>query len=268
MLDPKSIFFQTELKWPPFDEFSVSESVVLGLFNKMIEPGGYKYDNLTLQDKPTLHTKVGGGQSLCQFGSDSIMIEESHQECHLDIFGEVIETVLGGLSEEDIPPFFLQRVKIQCLCQTANCEDAVELLAGKVSRVFDAIEPFGRPPAFFGVRFRFPPVHLVNSVGDDSQADDAGEDDEINFNRALDEGRVEEKAGFVTLRLESYAEDPSQVWMEVAATYPHFEEPMALKDVSKIIGNVRNSYDFLTKNSKEFLDQFDNNDGENHDNND
>jgi len=256
MHDPKSIFFQTELKWPPLEEYAVSEDVVRGLFNKMFEPGGHKYDNLQLQsDKPTLYKKARGGQSLCQFGSDSITIEESHEECYLREFLNTVETVLGGINEDDIPPFFLQRVKIQCLCQTSICEDAVELLAGRVSRAYDAIQPFERPPAFFGVRFRFPPVHLVTPRESSGEPDEAEDEDDIE--QAIAEGRIEEKAGFVTLRLESYAQDPSQVWMEVAEMYPHFDSPMALADIQKITSNIQKSYDFLTQNSRSFLDQFD-----------
>ena len=264
MLDPKSTFFQTELKWPPLEEFAISEDVVVRLFNKMREPDGYRYDNLTLQtDKPTLHRKGSGGQSLCQFGSESITIEESDEQCHIETFVEVVETVLGGLEEDDVPPFFLQRVKIQCLCQTAHAANAVQLLAGKVSHVFDAVEPFGRPPAFFGVRFRFPPIHLVSPSPreGESGADDEQSADESEIEQAIAEGRIEEKAGFVTLRLESYAKDSRQVWMEIAGTYPHFEEPMALADVAKIIGNIRSAYEFLTNNSKSFLDQFDTEEG-------
>jgi hypothetical protein len=112
--EPQSIFFQTELKWPPIEEWRVSKSVVRGLYNKMFEPGGYKYDNLNLQsEKPTLSRGSESGQSICQFGPDSITLEESH-DCHIEAFVQVVETVLGGLKEEDIPPFFLQRVKIQC----------------------------------------------------------------------------------------------------------------------------------------------------------
>ena len=108
---------------------------------------------------------------------------------------------------------------------------------------------------------------MVNPGEDDPEDEDTGEVDEGGIERAIAEGRVEEKAGFVTLRLESYAQDASQVWMEVAGTYPQFEEPMALEDVTKIVDNIRNAYDFLTKNGKNFLDQFDTERGQDNENN-
>ncbi len=225
----------------------------------MHEPGGYKYDNLKLQsDKPTLYSDGRGGQSLCQFGPDQITIEESHAECSIKEFTEVVQTVLGGLVEDEIPPIFFQRVKIQCLSQVTHCHNSVELLAGKVSRAFGAIEPFERPPSMFGVRFRFPPVNVVDTQDDD---DAEGEPGEEAIREAINQGRVEEKTGFVTLRLESYAKDRKRVWMEVAGAYPQFDEPLALADADKIIANIHNAYDFLTQNSKRFLDQFDTEEG-------
>ncbi|MCH8047342.1 MAG: hypothetical protein IID44_26885 [Planctomycetes bacterium] len=110
----------------------------------------------------------------------------------------------------------------------------------------------------FGVRFRFPPVNVVDTQDDD---DAEGEPGEEAIREAINQGRVEEKTGFVTLRLESYAKDRKQVWMEVAGAYPQFDEPLALADADKIIANIHNAYDFLTQNSKRFLDQFDTEEG-------
>lgn len=252
--EPQSIFFQTELKWAPIEEWTVNTTVVRGLYNKMFEPGGYTYDNLTLQsEKPTLSRRSESGQSICQFGADSITLEESH-DCHLETFVEVVETVLGGLNEEDIPPFFLQRVRIQCLAQPANCENAVELLAGRAARVYENIQPFERPPSFFGMRFRFPPAQLFR--GDAAELG-AGKVTEEELKRALADGRIEEKAGFITLRFESYARDPHKVWMEVAANYPQSDERLTVAHIPPIVGNIRESYKFLTTNGKRFLDQFD-----------
>jgi hypothetical protein len=258
--DPKSILFSTELKWPPFEEFGVSKDVVRTLYNKMFDPGGYTYDNLELQnDKPLLHRSTSNGRSMCQFGADSITIEENTVDCDIVSFVDIVKTVLGGLDQDDVPPFYLQRVRIQCLSRPTHCSNAVELLAGRASKVFDVIEPFERPPALFGMRFRFPPVHLVRSPEDevvveegDAQNDDEADDIEL----AMSEGRVEEKAGFVVLRFESYAKDPQSVWMEAASTYP-LPEPLALDDLEKITENIQTSYEFLTVNSKQFLDQFD-----------
>jgi len=259
--EPQSIFFQTELRWPPVEEWTIGKSVVRALYNKMFEPGGYKYDNLDLQsEKPTLSRRSETGQSICQFGLDSITLEESH-DCHIDTFVEVVQTVLGGLGAQEIPPFFLQRVKIQCLAQPANCDDAVQLLAGRAARVYENIGPFDRPPSFFGLRFRFPPALVCR---DERENNDGDLTDEL-LKRAVAEGRVEEKSGFVTLRFESYVRDPHKVWMEVAASYPQSDEPLTIADTERIVRNIRESYQFLTGNGKRFLDQFDTRDEENRD---
>jgi hypothetical protein len=256
MREPKSTFFQTQLEWPPIDDFAIPTSVVLGLFNKMFEPGEYRYDNLSLgSDKPTLYREVTKGQSLCQFSKESITIEESHDDATIGTFKEVVEIVLGALEEDEIPPFFMQRVRIQCLCDVSGCNGAVDLLAGKVANVFSAIEPFRRPPRFFGIRFRFPPVSIITAP--ESVVDSDGSDDDTIIERAIKEGRLEEKAGFVTLRMETHAKDINQVWMELAGTYPHLDEPMALADMRKITRNIQSAYEFLTNNAIEFLNQFD-----------
>jgi len=248
----QSILLQKDLKWPPVEEWTVSRTVVRGLYNKMFEPGGYRYDNLNLQsEKPTLSGRSESGQSICQFGPDSITLEENH--CHLEKFVQVVETVLGGLDEQDIPPFFLQRVKIQCLAQPTNCQDAVQLLAGRAARVYENIGPFERPPSFFGIRFRFPPA-LLRRGEEEADTDDLTEEE---FRRAVADGRIEEKSGFVTLRFESYAKDPCKVWMEVAASYLQSEEPLTIADIPRIVRNIKDSYVFLTENGKRFLDQFD-----------
>ncbi len=256
--EPKSIFFQTELEWPPLEQWTVSKDTIRHLYNKMFGPDGYTYDNLDLQsEKPTLSRRSESGQSLCQFGPNSITLEESH-ECQVGAFSEAVQTVLGGLQKSDIPPFFHQRVKIQCLAQPANCRNTVELLAGRAARVYENIAPFERPPSFFGIRFRFSPTQLLHpKEGEGEGEGEANGLTEEVVQRAVAEGRVEDKPGFITLRFESYARDPQQVWMEVAAGYLADGEPWAVTDTSAIIGNINDSYKFLTVNGKRFLDQFD-----------
>jgi hypothetical protein len=128
------------------------------------------------------------------------------------------------------------------------------LLASRAARVYENIAPFERPPSFFGIRFRFQPVHLIRRQEEELDAHDLTEE---ALQQAVADGRVEEKSGLITLRFESYAKDPRKVWMEVAASYLQSEEPLTIAEIPRIVRNIKDSYLFLTENGKRFLDQFD-----------
>lgn len=154
---------------------------------------------------------------------------------------EIVKGVLGGLSavmedlDCEVPPFLAQRCRVHCTAQPNQSEHSLDLLAGKVARVKESILPFGRPPSFFGVRFRFPPAVIVDG---DTRHETSHED-------------------FVTVRFETFSDDISQVWMEVAATYMLMEKRVALGSTETVQENIHASYKFLTENCRRFLDQFD-----------
>lgn len=225
----RSIFYQTTLKWPPFEEYGIGKAVIRGLYNKMLEPGGYHYENLDLQaDSPTLSSRRRNGHSVCKFCPDSLVIEEKSPEIAVTIEGfiEAVQTVLGGLGQEDMPPFFLQHCKLQCLAQPANVEDSLELLARRVANVYEPIAPFQRPPTHFGVRFRFPPVILKRiEETEDAPPSKGGDQAMETGNMQIPEvqvgGATEKRIeSYVTARFETFAEDIQQVWMEVMQHIP------------------------------------------------
>jgi hypothetical protein len=244
LAEPRAIFYQTQLDWPPSEvsQFRVGKEIVRGLFNKMFDAqfNEHRYENLDLQvHHPTLSRRADGRESVCQFAERSITIEEKKPDFgDVEGFVRIVQTVLSALhaAAEDIPgtevpPFFLQRCRIHCLCQVGNSDNSLHLLAGKVANVLDPVDAFERPPSFFGVRFRFPPT-----IGE-------GE----NQHRHED---------FAAVRFETYAEDFSQVWMEVT-TAQLLEPPVVLDDLGNLLQNVRDAYRFLTQRCKAFLDRFD-----------
>ena len=242
--EPRAILFQTELEWPPAEvhDFRIDKEIVRKFYNELFEykSGEHCYENLDLQAvKPTLSTRIATRQSVCQFGDGSINIEEQRPDFALGGFTNKVTAVLRGLKEVTdaidglvVPPFFLQRCRIHCLSQP-GVGSSLELLAGKVANVKEPIEPFERPPSFFGVRFRFGPA-VVDA-----------------------DGNEETHENFASVRFETYSEDPSQVWMEVAATYLFVPVPATLEDTAHVMEHIQESYEFLTERCKAFLDQFD-----------
>jgi len=248
--EPRAIFFQTKLRWPPLEDFKVDKAVIRRLYNQMFDAGGYQYENLALQGPPTLSSKREVGHSMCRFERDALVLEEDHIYYEIDHFVEVVETLLRALDPKDIPLFFLQECTIRCLSQPANTGNALKLLADRVAKVYHTIAPFERPPSFFGVRFQFQPARIVS--GDQAEDAPAGEEHEL----ANATQRPIEVSGFVITRFETYVQDVRQVWMEAQASYPQ-QKPLSVSDVDKITGHIRQTYEFLTDKSKRFLDQYD-----------
>ncbi|MEX2286140.1 MAG: hypothetical protein WD648_03560 [Planctomycetaceae bacterium] len=246
--DPTSILYRVQLQFFPIDELAFGKTFVRQLYSRLAEPGGYAYDDINFNDgPPTLSTKRmthrGSGRSTCKISEHVLIIEESEPEVDLPGFVEVVETVLAAISEvkEDCPPIIGQRCTIQCVAKPLNSEHSISLLAGKVSNVLDRIDPFERPPAFFGIRFRFPP--FIKLIPEDADKND-------------DESPAEERHDFIALRFETWGQDVEQVWMEVVAQYV-FQEAIELSNTSKIRDNITDSYNFLTMKGISFLNQFD-----------
>ena len=271
---PRPIFFSTELETPPIKELAIPREAALRLFFKLREkPSGCRYENIETQaTNPTLSTRRGeDGRSTCQIGRHMVRIEELHPEMPADEFVNVAKTVLQTLGD-DCKPFFVQRCKIQCLAQPNVLPSPLGILATRVGNVGpgERIAPFGRPPTFFGVRFRFDPWspdeepdsdatenettdHDVSEIAEDDppgagEAEDADDEDAIQ--------QVTEGRGFLTVRFEPYTEDPRQMWVEVAANYIA-PEPIIITDLSIMERNILETCRFATDNCKRFLDQFD-----------
>lgn len=252
--DPITIFFRTELKWPAIDELKVERSVVRQLYNTLSETGEPRYQNCKLQgDCPTLSSDHEDGHSICQFSPDSIIFEEIGGDMRIDLFGKIVENVLGSLNEDDIPSFILQRCRFQCVAQPKHYRP-LELLASKVAHVYDRIDPFERPPDYFGVRFRFP---AVNMVLDESEADE-GEANTCS-QEGSEEGdpKVVPLEDFTSLRIEVYGKDPELLWMEVASSYLQTDRPLLLANADKMLQNICKAHTFLTENVVRFLNQYD-----------
>jgi hypothetical protein len=255
----RAIYFSTELVMPPIPDLYLDKGIAVELYQTLRKTGHHHYDNLDLQSNPTkLSTRhADEGESACYIGPDKIKIveDESGSSMIIDDFLMIAKDVLTEIGAKKLQ-LFLQRCTMRFTAQPGAVEDAVELLADRVSNVYSKAAPFRRPPLFFGVRFRFPPVRVfeVNDVasGDAVQEPEAkaAQQDEEAYN-GVDE---EAENSSISLRLEAHSKDPRQVWMEITASFPPTESGFDLESVSK---NIRYTYTFVTEKAKAFLDQFD-----------
>ncbi len=150
-----------------------------------------------------------------------ILIEDQQPSLPIESFAESVEAVLRTLGD-DLPPIFFQRCKIECLAEPRNCQNSLELLAGRLSHVFEseAIGPFGRSPSFFGVRFRFLPEHSHDDDSEDRESleeNGATQTDESQAVSDTDTSGRRGEEGYATVRFETYSKEPKKVWMEVQA---------------------------------------------------
>jgi hypothetical protein len=255
-----TIYFSMELAYPDLPNFAIKKEQIRDLYAKLNEPGGYSYENIDLQaDIPLLSTRrENGGQSLCQIGKGKIRIVEDKPSFGIDDFVGIVKTVIGGLPPT-VGPFISQRCKIRCTAQPANCEDSIDLLAGKLANTLTTIAPFRRPPSFFGVRFRFAPSMEVES--DSQKVHEEGTEIAAEELTGSPKGKKKTKKkpvhhrGFYTLRFETYADDIKKVWIEIDGLF--IEPFIGTTDLVAVAGNMTATHAFATDNAKKFLDQFD-----------
>lgn len=244
--EPRTIFIQTDLDYADIGEFKISKDAVRRLFNKLYETPGVEYENLELQSTPMmLMTHRDCGHSSVEFRPESIRIEEENPGMHVDAFADNAIDVCKALGENFPEICFVQKCKVHCLVQLPGEVNAVEFLASKVANVYDKISRFGRPPAHFGVRFRFPPVTGNAEIPEDNPDEGRGAED----------AEIIEKRGFCTLRFESYHKNLSQIWVEAASIYP-LSPALDLENISQVKENIVETYNFVSEECKGFLEQF------------
>jgi hypothetical protein len=249
-----AIYLDTELHIPPLPDFRISDDKIVAVYNKLKEPSGYPYKNIDLQsDPPTLSTKREDGESNCKISNDKIDIEEEQPDkaMTIDDFVHVVKTVVLAFGPDVVPFFVVQRCTMRFLVQAHGSNDVIILLAKKIANVYDKIDPFGRPPSHFGIKFRFGPG-IINDDEEDNSGSET-DDEKPNEKQATESPPVIHK-NFITLRFESYGRNPHQVVIDVDAHYP---EPIEPHELEKIAQNIRETYNFVNDNAVKFLNQFD-----------
>ena len=122
------------------------------------------------------------------------------------------------------------------MAQPHGTEDSLKLLAGCVSNVGDKTVPFGRPPSFFGVRFRFAPYNKEEETQDWVSNED--------------------HSGFITARFETYSKDRPMVWIDVVSSNP-CKEIISPTNLSPVRENILSTSRFAQERCIAFLNQYD-----------
>ncbi|RCS49175.1 hypothetical protein DTL42_11575 [Bremerella cremea] len=270
--EPRAILFHTELEFLPIDELSFGKAFGRKLYAQMAQlPVETAYDNIEMTSSTiTLSTdRSSSSRSSIELRKHSLTIEELKPDFEVETFQDIVSQILQAVRDVDhrCPPVVMQRCKIHCLAQPHNVRNSLDLLAGRVASVMDKIDPFERPPSFFGVRFRFmPPEMFAHDHVDDGQGD-ASEETTTDYQiTEVDDSTPRHHGSFVTMRFETYAQDIRQVWMEIASTYPVLP-PIDLdsQNFDPILSNIDETYKFVTEKGRAFLGQFDVSDNENKD---
>lgn len=241
----RSIYFMTEFKYPPFEDFRVSRDQVQALFEKLSKDSAFRYENLDRQASPPFMSTRGDddkGESRCEIGKDSIRFVEDRVTVSVDDFANRVCKVLETLGA-DCPPIFYQKCEVECLVQPHGTQNPLELLAGCVSNVADRIGPFGRPPSYFGVRFRFEPY---NEDEDEDSQDWVSDEDH---------------SGFITARFETYSKDRRMVWIDVVSSNP-CREIISPGNLTPAKENIFSASRFAQEKCIAFLNQYDEENGQ------
>lgn len=252
----RSIYFSTVLEYPPLDAFRITREEIQRLFHELSEDAGNRYDNLHLQGRPpflSIEREEASAESRCEIGKHTIRIFEEKPEFTIDRFCDRVCKILSALGN-DCPPIFFQKCEIRCLAGVTNAKSALHLLARGAANVYNKIQPFKRPPSYFGLRFRFQPV-TEEDLEDDAEQGLI----ESDFVGVTDEGVPDIDSigqSYVVARFETYSQDRTQVWIEVVASYP-CQKPITPENLKPIRDNITSAYNFATKQCLEFLDQWD-----------
>lgn len=240
-----TIYFENELEFVPLEGLHFDGDFAADLYQELRKPGsGLAYKNLLQEPSILLSTSEtmpnGKMSRQCEISDHSILMSESRTKSTVEEFSESVTDVLKAVAEvRDVnPPIFSQRSTVRALWKPTHCRHPLVLLACHASRVIDKVDPFNRPPSFYGMRFRFAP---------------ADEDDLKPF----DNGRGgSAKHDYLTVRYEIYSDDTSYIWIEVESRQ-YFTEFMDISKTAEIGKNISETHEFMTNNGVAFLEQFD-----------
>ena len=173
-------------------------------------------------------TAEGRLRSVCAIRADRIKVFEDWTTASLEEFAtRVREIAKHYLEMVAIKVFVVQQSVVRALLTPTHFKDAREFLAEHVCRLNGAEEIFPhfeqRPCHMFGIRLMFPPT--------------------------------EEEPRRFSLRIESYNQDPSRIFVETICDLEGL--PTTDENLKTIEENLKRCYGFATERVLSFLNQFD-----------
>ncbi|MFT4541965.1 MAG: hypothetical protein ACI841_001324 [Planctomycetota bacterium] len=220
---PRTIAFVTELFHEPMQP---DPRPIQKLHNEMFESGVPAYSSFSATPAgPVLSNPTGrpGAVSQVAFLPDRIQFREELGGVTNEEFAIRVRQVAEVAAPmRGIQQFAAQQAVVRSLVNPKAFKDARDYLRDGMFDFENTLQTFDRPPQLFGLRLAFPP-------GDDHQ-------------------------NAFGLRVESYAQDPRSLFLEVQGSFG----PLAtLGGMNELEERVGETYQFLHERVLPFLAQFD-----------
>jgi len=168
-----------------------------------------------------------GANSFAAFRADRFQFCEELSSVTHDEFATRVRSVSEKVAaQRGLQLFTAQQVTLRTLVNPRAFQDSRAYLRHAMFGFDDETEVFGGDPALLGIRFVFPPTA--------------------------------ERPGSHGLRIESWANDPRSLFLEIVSTYGPVRADGALVQVEE---NIHASYRFLTEPAMRFVAGFDTNGG-------
>ncbi len=224
--DPRTIALLAELIHPPLE---LQAARVQEIHNELYKGSEFQYQNFSVGPEGiALSNPVEnpGAVSMVNFLPDRIQLREEMTGTHVDDFRRRLEHVLRTAIEKlSLPILVARQYVVRSLISPRHYADSREFLGTGVCRLQnEQLQDFERPVGLFGFKMIFPVAE--------------GEND------------------YHTLRVESFNQDPRNVFLEDIAT---FTQPVMPAELEELGGEMMATYEFLKDKALSFLARFDRN---------
>ncbi len=224
---PRTISLVTELMHPAVPP---DASAIQRVHDQLFRQGSPPYSSFLVSPAgPVLSnpTASPGSNSFAAFRPDRFQFCEELSSVTYDEFAARVRSVSEKVATQRNLRFFTaQQVTLRTLVNPRAFTDSRAYLKHAMFGFDDETEVFGSDPALLGIRFVFPVTP--------------------------------ERAGTHALRIESWANDPRSLFLEIISTYAGVRADAALVQIEE---NIHSSYRFLTEPAMRFVAGFDTNGG-------
>lgn len=224
---PRTISLVTELLHPAAPP---DASAIQRVHDQLFRQGSPPYSSFLVSPAgPVLSnpTASPGSNSFAAFRPDRFQFCEELSSVTYDEFAARVRSVSEKVATQRNLRFFTaQQVTMRTLVNPRAFKDSRAYLKNAMFGFDDETEVFGSDPALLGIRFVFP--------------------------------ATPERAGSHALRIESWANDPRSLFLEIISTYAGVRADATLVQVEE---NIHASYRFLTEPAMRFVAGFDSNGG-------
>ncbi|MBL8863503.1 MAG: hypothetical protein JNK02_16055 [Planctomycetes bacterium] len=220
---PRTISLVTELLHPALQP---DPSAIQRVHDQLFRLGSPPYSSFVVSPSgPALSnpSPVPGSSSFAAFRHDRFHFCEELSSVTYDEFAARVRSVAEKVAAQRGLAFFTaQQVTLRTLVNPRAFKDSRAYLKNAMFGFDDETDVFGVEPALLGIRFVFPPTP--------------------------------DRPGSHSLRIESWANDPRSLFLEVVSTYGGVRADAALVQVEE---NIHQSYRFLTEPAMRFVAGFD-----------